>query len=166
MEEASAFGEYLSLARGISRGGGGLFFRAETVYGLVEYLDGVGSERAQKLLKRSHGESALELMSQRVGRGGLWIFDEPESGLSFSGQIKLLALFQSQLDDGGQVILCTHSPLVMSLPEANLLEIGEWGVRRMDWENLETVNHWRSFFAEPHAVSASSSLKFPHPYPL
>lgn len=38
VEGASAFGEYLSLARGISRGGGGLFFRAETVYGLVEYL--------------------------------------------------------------------------------------------------------------------------------
>jgi predicted ATPase len=48
------------------------------------------------------------------------------------------------------VILATHSPLLVSLPGATLLEVGDWGIRRVDTpEELELVRNWRDFLEAP-----------------
>lgn len=149
VEGESAFGEHLQLVRGAAGTRDGLFFRAETAHSFQTYLQGQGSPRGKKLLLQSHGESALSLIeSSKIG-SGLWLFDEPESGLSFQGQLFLINLLMEHIKGGGQVILCTHSPLLMALDGAVLLEIGDWGIRQKTYEELETITLWRSFLQSP-----------------
>lgn len=149
IEGRSAFGNALQVVKGVSSGAAGLFFRAETVHSLAGYLAGTGSARGEQMLQSSHGESALELVEAHSGEGGLWIFDEPESGLSFEGQLKLLVLLKEHVDGGGQVVLCTHSPMLMNMAGARILEIGDWGIREVAAEDLEVLGHWRSFMQSP-----------------
>ena len=78
------------------------------------------------------------------------MLDEPESALSFSGCLSLLAILKDRLDEGGsQVILSTHSPLLAALPGATIYEVGEWGLRETAWEDLALVRSWRSFLDAP-----------------
>ena len=50
---------------------------------------------------------------------------------------------------GSQILMSTHSPILAALPEARLVEVGEWGLRDAVWEDLEIVAHWRSFLDAP-----------------
>ena len=34
-------------------------------------------------------------------------------------------------------------------PGARLLELGEWGMRAVGWDELDIVGHWRRFLREP-----------------
>jgi predicted ATPase len=50
---------------------------------------------------------------------------------------------------GGQIICATHSPVLAATPGADILEIGNHGVRRTTWEKLQLVDHWQRFMAKP-----------------
>jgi predicted ATPase len=53
-------------------------------------------------------------------------------------------------EDGSQVIVASHSPLLISLPGATLLEVGEWGMRQLDnYDQADIVQSWRAFLQEP-----------------
>jgi predicted ATPase len=45
--------------------------------------------------------------------------------------------------------MSTHSPLLAALPGAQILELGDWGYRRREWEGLELVADWQRFLAAP-----------------
>jgi predicted ATPase len=108
--------------------------------------------------ERSHGESFLDLVFDRFEGSGLFVLDEPESALSFSGSLSLITALTEQLaNPGAQVIMSTHSPLVAALPGATIYEVGEWGLRETAWDDLELVQSWRAFFARPHLFLDSSS---------
>jgi predicted ATPase len=52
--------------------------------------------------------------------------------------------------EGSQVSVATHSPLLVTLPGANLIELDGSGFRTVrGFENLELVKHWRAFLTEP-----------------
>jgi predicted ATPase len=34
-------------------------------------------------------------------------------------------------------------------PGAAILELGDWGMRRTAWEDLELVHHWRAYLDSP-----------------
>jgi predicted ATPase len=51
--------------------------------------------------------------------------------------------------DGAQVVVATHSPLLTALPGATILELGEHGIRKVDWDELAIVGHWRQFLERP-----------------
>ena len=46
-------------------------------------------------------------------------------------------------------MLSTHSPVLAALPDADLYELGEWGLRRADYDDLDLVRTWRSFLEAP-----------------
>lgn len=140
---------HLHLIRGAGAARRGFFLRAETMYGFAVHLSELGSERGHRLMRRSHGESFLDLLVGASAVPGLWILDEPESALSFQGQLALLSLLQERTDSGSQVILSTHSPLLARLPGADLWEAGDWGLRQRRWEDLDLVQHWRTFLDAP-----------------
>jgi predicted ATPase len=52
-------------------------------------------------------------------------------------------------DEGSQAIVATHSPLIAALPGASTFELGEWGIRRTSWEELDLVQSWQGFLAAP-----------------
>jgi predicted ATPase len=48
-----------------------------------------------------------------------------------------------------QVLLATHSPVVAAIPEARILQLDDDGFHETTWPDLELVQHYRSFLAEP-----------------
>ena len=151
-EQASAFGADLQVVRGAAGRRAGLFLRAEGILGHLEYMASLQSKQATDILRLSHGEGTQRLLEESFEDYGLWILDEPESGLSFSGQLELCARVLAFLERGGQVVLCTHSPPLAALAAHRkelVWEVGEWGVRQLAWAELDMTVHWRTMLDEP-----------------
>ena len=71
----------------------------------------------------------MRFFEERCQRQGIFIFDEPESALSPSRQIEFLKLLH-RMDKSGrcQVIMATHSPILMAYPNATLLRLAKYGL--------------------------------------
>jgi predicted ATPase len=99
----------------------------------------------------SHGESFLEVLGDRFTGPGLYVLDEPESALSFSGCLALVGLLNRIAKDGRrQALVATHSPIIAATPAARILEIGDWGIRESTWADLELVQNWKDFLDDPN----------------
>jgi predicted ATPase len=136
----------------LSRSGGasswGFFLRAETMHGLYTYLESLGS--GDGLHEVSHGESFLQVLRSRFNGPGLYLLDEPESALSFSACLGLVGLLHDLVQEGtSQVLLATHSPVVAAIPGARILQFDDAGFHETSWDDLELVQHYRRFLAEP-----------------
>jgi predicted ATPase len=133
----------------------GWFLRAETFYGMATHIqrdDDPASGVAvlfPDLHHRSHGESFLTLIDSRMSNDGLYLLDEPESALSFHGQLKLLATMHHACANGAQYIIATHSPLLMSYPGAVIYEFDDTGAHKVDYDDVTTVSLWRTFLESP-----------------
>lgn len=147
----SVLADHLQLIKKAGATRRGYFLRAETMHGFFSYLeDNPGRNGDIPFHQMSHGESFLELAVDRFRGAGLWVLDEPESALSFSGCLSLLAVLKDLLATGkSQVILSTHSPLLAALPGAQILEVGPWGLRPQLWEDLDLVTNWQAFMEGP-----------------
>lgn len=143
----SGLSSHLQLERGAGASKAGVFLRAETMHGLFTYLGSIGSRGKHNF--QSHGESFIEFFTARSSVNGLWVFDEAESALSFNGCLMLLSHISDLLRSGSQVILSTHSPILASLPQAKIYEIGQWGIRPASYDELEMVSNWRLFLDAP-----------------
>ena len=146
-ESESNLADHLQLIRGGGASKRGFFLRAETMHGLFTYLESIGD--ASTFHQRSHGESFLDLVSARSQIHGLWILDEPESALSLPGCLALIGLLRDLMDGGSQVLLSTHSPVLAAYPNADVYEIGEWGIRTSEYDDLDLVRNWRAFLDAP-----------------
>jgi len=132
---------------------GGFFLRAETMHDYLAQIDASQPDgRAwgdEKMQERSHGESFLAVLRHRFTDRGVYFLDEPESALSFQSSLALLVVLDALRQEGSQVILSTHSPLLAALPGATTIELGEWGMRRTEWAELDLVQSWRDFLNAP-----------------
>ena len=144
--------QWLQLVRGVGGSRWGFFLRAETMHGFYTYLEENPSKHGEPAFhEMSHGESFLELLAGRFSGPGLYILDEPESALSFSGCLALVGLLHRMARSGRmQAIVATHSPIIAATPGAQILEAGEWGLRRRDWQDLELVQNWQAFLDDPN----------------
>lgn len=151
-DSESELWEDLRLVRGAGGSRWGFFLRAETMHGFYSYLEANPGRSAEpKFHEMSHGESFLALLeSGRFADKGLYLLDEPESALSFSGCLALVGLLH-KITAGGkaQAIIATHSPIVATVPGAHIYELGDWGYRRTPWVELDLVDNWRSFLGNP-----------------
>jgi predicted ATPase len=138
-----------------TRGGGkgGFFLRAEKMDELFSAVgpSGLWADRfgGVDLHARSHGQAFLQVLRTRVVDPGLYLFDEPEAALSFTSCLGLIALLAQIPSEGLQAIVATHSPLIAATPGATLIEVGEWGMRKVAYEDLALVQSWRDFLASP-----------------
>lgn len=150
-ETESQLWRSLLLTRDAGASRWGFFLRAETMHGFYTYLEEHPGGADPVFHEMSHGESFLELLgTSRFSGDGLYLLDEPESALSFTGCLALVdRLHTIGSRPGAQAVVATHSPIVASVPGATLLEVGDWGVRESAWEDLDLVRHWRSFLDEP-----------------
>lgn len=145
--------EHLHLLRGAGASRWGYFVRAETLHGLNSYLQQHPGGQDAGFHDRSHGEGFLDLLgTRRFETPGFFVMDEPESGLSFTAQLTLIASLGEILAAGSsQVLLATHSPVLAALPGATLLELTADGLEPRTWEELAVVEHYRRFLAGPQA---------------
>lgn len=134
--------------------GQGFFFRAETFFSLARYVDeaahDVGAVRPD-YLSWSHGEGFLNFFDERADRQGIYIFDEPESALSPSRQFDFLKLLRRiQRAGNAQVIMATHSPILMALPDADLWKIDRFSIEPTALEETAHYRLYREFILYPH----------------
>lgn len=134
-----------------SRNAKGFFLRAETAMGVLEFMSGLPGYGDRDLRTVSHGESFLQVFDGRFTERGLYLMDEPESALSFTSCLRLLATMDALAGIGAQIICATHSPLLAALPGATIWELGEFGIRASGWADLQLVDHWRRFMERPDA---------------
>ncbi len=128
----------------------GWFFRAETFFSVARYLDDSGSPMAD-YLSASHGEGFLQFFEERFDRQGVFILDEPESALSPSRQFEFLKQLRAmQRANNCQVIMATHSPILMALPDADLWQIGPFGIEPTRLEGTAHYQIYREFILYPH----------------
>jgi predicted ATPase len=156
----SSLGDHLILRWGTTRPRSRFFLRAETFYNVateIERLDRDGG--SPSLLpayggtsphERSHGESFLDLVVHRFGPHGLYLLDEPEAALSVRGALALLRRMADLTAQGSQLVVATHSPILLALPGATILEIADDGaVERVGYDEALPVRLTRDFLGAP-----------------
>lgn len=147
--------EHIRLERGLSRSRWGYFLRAETMHGLLTYLEENPSRHRPETRyhERSHGQAFNELLAAKLdhltGQGGFLVMDEPEAGLSFLSQVALANQLAQLRDDDVQVLLATHSPILAATPGARIIELDEDGFHSRTWDELMNVALYRRFLADP-----------------
>jgi predicted ATPase len=137
--------------------GQGWFFRAESFFSVARYLDDAAREPLSgpppDFLSHSHGEGFMRFFNERCQSPGIFFFDEPESALSMARQFDFLKLLrQMQQLGNSQVIMATHSPILMALPDARLLRLEKYGLRPVILEDTDHYRMMREFILDPHGT--------------
>src|SRR5580658_231198 len=134
----------------------GWFFRAESFFSVARYLDQMalqypmGGGPPPDFLSHSHGEGFLRFFEERCQRQGIFIFDEPESALSPSRQMEFLKLlYRMDKSERCQVIMATHSPVLMAYPNATLLQFTKYGLEPTTLRQTDHYRAMREFFQDP-----------------
>ena len=111
---------------------------------------GFNPSGGKSLHRQSHGESFLSLFQNRLRSRGLFILDEPEAALSPNRQLAFLRILHD-LDAAGQaqVIMATHSPILMACPGAQFLYIADGAIREVAYHETEHFKTMKSFLADP-----------------
>ena len=127
----------------------GFFLRAESFFTVASYLehpDVRGVRYGQrKLHEQSHGESFFALFENRFIGDGLYILDEPEAALSPSRQLSFLAKMHELVLARSQLIIATHSPIILGYPNAWIYQVSEHGVDRVEYEDTDHYQVTRNF---------------------
>ncbi len=97
----------------------------------------------------SHGQSFLQLFRSRFVPGGLYLLDEPEAPLSPQSQIALMAMMKDMVEQDGQFVVATHSPILLAFPGSTIYSFDESPVAAVAYSALEHVNLTREFLAAP-----------------
>lgn len=129
----------------------GFFLRAETAFGLMNAINGLGLHGywEDDTSTMSHGEGFLAVFEAMFRERGFYVMDEPEAALSFESCLKLVGLMHELARTGAQVVCATHSPVLAATPGADIIEVGEHGTRRVAWADLDLVDHWRRYLTDP-----------------
>jgi len=132
--------ENMRIIRGYRKAGWGYFLRAESFYNVatkeVEYAD--MAHPSQKYHEKSHGESFLAMAQSQLKPNGLYIFDEPEAALSPQRQLTLLMEIYECAKQGSQFIIVTHSPILLGIPNAEILTFNEGKIHKCEYEETES----------------------------
>lgn len=127
----------------------GWFFRAESFFSVARYLDRAGSPNAD-FLSYSHGEGFMRFFEERCQRQGIFIFDEPESALSPARQMEFLKLLRRMEQSTiCQVVMATHSPMLMAYPNARLLRLSKYQLEPVSVEQTDHYKVMREFYQDP-----------------
>ncbi|GGX39577.1 ATP-binding protein [Tateyamaria omphalii] len=131
----------------------GWFFKAESFFSVARYLDDVAREGGgapPDFLSWSHGEGFVRFFEERMARQGIYFMDEPESALSPRRQLELLRILDGvQRSATSQVIIATHSPILMAVPEARVLEVARHGFAEIDYRSTSHFKLYQAFTVDP-----------------
>ena len=158
----SALYRYMELARA-DYPRDGFFLRAESFYNVASELEKLDEQPAaapllteayggKSLHRQSHGESFLSLVRNRFRGSGLYILDEPEAALSPVRQMSLLVEIDRLVKAGSQLLIATHSPIVMAYPGAEIYCLCDEGIRLTPYEQTDHYRLTRQFLNQPEQM--------------
>jgi predicted ATPase len=158
-----AQGDTYPLARALrlsfrgARTGEGFFFRAETLFNLATDIDEKGLTQGygdRSLHARSHGEAFMTVLDYKFRRSGLFLLDEPEAALSPQRQLSFIILLHQTLRDypDAQFLISTHSPILLGLPNAQILHFDDTGIHPIAYEDTPAYQITRRFLNAPDSM--------------
>jgi predicted ATPase len=137
----------MRLERSFGRPTDGFFLRAESLYNVASELEKLEKAFPAKspfhayggksLHQQSHGESFLAVMKERLQGGGVYLFDEPEAALSPQRQLSVLTLMHRLVHHQSQLIIATHSPILLAYPDARIYQFAESGITEVKYTETE-----------------------------
>lgn len=138
----------IKLIKGVRRPRDAYFFRAESFYNLASSIDDYGSlietYGGQSLHNQSHGEAFMSLILHRISGNGVYIFDEPEAALSPLRQMAFLRRIHDLVQNDAQLIIATHSPIIMSYPYATIYDVDK-SYKEMAYEETDHYIMMKNF---------------------
>jgi predicted ATPase len=147
----------------------GFFLRSESFYNLASEIDArdsdpdpesnrgmpiINSYGGKSLHKQSHGESFWALFMNRFGGSGLYILDEPESALSITRQMAMLAQIDKLVNKRSQFIIATHSPIILAYPDATIYQMTPEGINKVKYNESDTYQLYKGFLDNPKQMTS------------
>ncbi|SDA94312.1 Predicted ATPase [Algoriphagus alkaliphilus] len=103
------------------------------------------------LTQVSHGEGFIKVLQSRIQPEGIYLIDEPEAALSPQRQLALFSMIKNlALNENCQFIIATHSPILMSLPEAQIMQFDDT-VHEVMVDETEHFTIMKNFLNNPEA---------------
>jgi predicted ATPase len=143
----SALGRALRIGRAPGRERSSFFLRTESYYNVATEIERLDRDDGGPPLmpahvgvsphERSHGESFLDLL------------DEPEAVLSTRGCLAALTRIPDLVRQGSQFVIATHSPILLAVPDARILQIEDDGALTPTPYDARPVRTTRRFLADP-----------------
>lgn len=120
----------------------GYFLRAESFYNVAtqeeEYAKDPFGPPSEHYHEYSHGESFLKLTQKHLRPNGIYFLDEPEAALSPQRQLSLLMEIHRCAKQGAQFFIVTHSPILLGIPEAEILSFDDGQVHPCTYEETDS----------------------------
>ena len=107
----------------------------------------VAARTAENVREQSNGESALMYFREHIEDDSLCLLDEPENSLSPENQ-QILAdfLIESVRYCGCQLVISTHSPFLLALPGAKIIDLDHGSQTVENWAELNNIRVYYEFF--------------------
>lgn len=145
----SSLHQALRVAKGVPFPRDAYFLRAESFFNVATYMEDIpeawDSYGGKSLHRQSHGESFLAVLQHKLRGNGLYLFDEPEAALSPARQFAALRLIHRLVEDKSQLIIATHSPILLAYPHARIFRFGPYGIEETAFEDTEHFSLTRDF---------------------
>jgi predicted ATPase len=87
----------------------------------------------------------MAVLLNKLRGNGIYLLDEPEAALSPSRQLAALSAIHQLVEDHSQFIIATHSPILLSYPNARIFLLDEWGISEVSYECTEHFTVTRDF---------------------
>jgi len=155
----SVLHDYLRLIKSARRPRDGFFLRAESLFNLATEIDRLDAEPRgppiinsygyQSLHEQSHGESFFAVMMHRFGGHGFYVLDEPEAALSPSRQLAMISRIHQLVRMRSQLVIATHSPILMAYPNSLIYQIGTNSLEHVSWRETEHYIVAKRFLNDP-----------------
>lgn len=147
---------HLKTARGAKRHTDGFFLRSESFFNLATEIERLDSDPegggkiidhygGKSLHEQSHGESFWALFMHRFGGNGFYILDEPEAALSPTRQMAMLYKMHQLVNSGSQLVIATHSPILIAYPDAIVYEFSQLGIQKRKYKETELFKSYANF---------------------
>ena len=147
-DSISPLHQALRLVRSFRKPEDGYFLRAESFFNVATYMDEVGylgGYGNRSLHDRSHGEAFMTLLTHKLRGKVLYLLDEQEAALSPNKQLAALSAIHQLVQDESQFIIATHSPILLSYPNAKILQFDGSGIYEVKYEETEHYAVTRDF---------------------
>ena len=103
----------------------------------------------ENLRGKSNGETAFRYFTDRIREDALYLLDEPENSLSVQRQRELAQFLEdSARFFGCQILLATHSPILLAMKGAKVYDLDRRPIEVRKWTDLPAVRGWYDFFRE------------------
>lgn len=162
METHSELFQALTTIKGPYRPKHSFFLRAESFYNVATqaevYREFMPKEiyyekyGGKSLHEQSHGESFLNLVQANFSKEGLYFLDEPEAALSPQRQLTLLIHMHQLAKQGAQFIIATHSPILLGVPNAEILSFDNGKIESIAYEDCESYQVMEMFINNKDAL--------------